>query len=77
MTRVSRKPPRFFLEHVDANGVKIDGALQALPKGQRGYTLMLPGGGIHEFKTQRRALKFFSRLQKLEAPDEVQDAASE
>lgn len=63
MTRVNKKPARFFLEHSDANGVVINGALQALPKG---YSLLLPDGGIHEFKTQRKALKFFSRLQKLE-----------
>lgn len=65
MTRVQKKPTRWFLESYDANSEKITGAMQANPKGQRGYTLMLEGGGIHEFKTQRRALKFFSRLEKL------------
>ena len=72
MTRVQRKPARFFLESTDANGVVIQGALQALPKGRRGYTLMLEGGGIHEFKTQRRALKFFASLEKVEpTPEDV------
>ncbi len=66
MTRVQRKPPRFYLEAYDGNGCTINGALQALPKGQRGYSLMLEGGGLHEFKTQRRALKFFSRLEKID-----------
>jgi len=70
MTRVQRQPARFFLEHFDASGVKIQGALQQLPKGTRGYDLMLEGGGVHSFKTQRRALKFFARLQKLEVTDE-------
>lgn len=71
MTQVQKKPARFFLEHEDANGVVINGALQALPKGRRGYTLMLPEGGIHEFKTQRRALKFFSLLQKVEPDGDI------
>jgi hypothetical protein len=71
MTRVERKPPRWFLEHADANGVVINGALAANPKSrEHGYTLMLEGGGIHEFKTQRKALAFFSRLQKV---DPVED----
>jgi len=66
MTQVQKKPARFFLESADINGVIINGALQALPKGQRGWSLMLTKGGIHEFKTQRKALNFFSRLQHIQ-----------
>jgi hypothetical protein len=72
MTRVNRVPARFFLEHEDANGEVIQGALQAKPKGQRGYTLLLEGGGIHEFKTQRRALKFFASLQYVPCDDDCE-----
>ena len=79
MTRVERKPPRFYLETYDINGKRMNGALSARPKGQpRGWTLMLEHGGFHEFKFKRSALAFFARLVKLEVEVEetpVEDPA--
>lgn len=72
ITRAARKPPDYMLEQTDVNGNIINCVLRKLPKGQRGWTLLLPGGGFHEFKTKRKALDFFARLQRLESSDDTQ-----
>lgn len=75
MTRVDRKPPSWMLEHMDANGAIIKGVLRDAKPGNRGYDLLLEGGGLHMFKTRRQALQFFSRLQRVEPEDDSDRAA--
>jgi hypothetical protein len=69
--RAKRKPPQYKLEQSDINGVMIEAALIKAPKLERGWYLLLPGGGERHFRTKRRALDFFSRLQHI--PDTEPD----
>lgn len=74
--REGRKPPQYKLEQSDVNGVLIEAALIKAPKLQRGWHLLLPGGSEKHFRTKRRALDFFSRLQHLDVKASPFDEAA-
>lgn len=79
MTIVQKRPLSYMLEHVDANGVKVQGVLRKASKSHkvRGWHLLVEGGNRKDFRTQRRALKFFSRLQKVEERPPIKDEDNE
>ena len=63
ITRVRRKPPMFRLEQHDVSGDIIKGYLIKAPQGMRGWSLHLGKDVAKVFRTKRRAIEFFARLQ--------------
>lgn len=74
MTRVSRKPSTFRCETTDDAGNTIEVALQAAPRGVRGWNVLLPKGGRQFFATRRKALKFIGLLQVTPIEEEAANA---
>jgi 8-oxo-dGTP pyrophosphatase MutT (NUDIX family) len=63
LTRAKRVPPDYWAE----NNHQVRGILRKRNRrrGFRGWDLLLPGGGVHEFKTKHAACRFFARLAPL------------
>lgn len=75
LTRASRVPPDFWIE----NDNQVKGVLRKRNRraGLRGWDLLLPGGGIHEFKTKRAACRFFAQLIDMREDDGQDDRATD
>ena len=60
LTRANRVPPDYWAEN--DGGVKCVLRKRNRRRGLRGWDVLLPGGGIHEFKTKRDACRFVGAL---------------
>ena len=71
LTRANRVPPDYWAENDE--GVKCVLRKRNRRRGHRGWDTLLPGGGVHEFKTKRDACRFIARLRELEVPDGISE----
>ena len=68
LTKASNRPPDWWAEN--ENQVKCILRKRLARVFGRGWDVLLPGGGVHEFKTKRAACRFIARLAPLEKPSE-------
>jgi len=64
LTRAARKPPDFWAEN--DTGVKCLLRKHLGKVSGKGWDVLLPGGGVHTFKTKRDACRFIARLVRVE-----------
>ena len=69
LTKASNCPPDYWAEN--ENLVKCVLRKRSSLFG-RGWDVLLPGGGVHEFKTKRKAVEFISQLAPVEEPEGVE-----
>jgi len=62
LTRTKRRPVDYYAE----NAYGVSCVLRKGAKGTREWAVLLPGGGLHMFKTKRAACRFINRLREID-----------